>query len=347
MNGLSMFSGGGIAETYFQKAGIYIKVANEVISERAAFYSLNHPDTIMVSGDITDQNVFNDVIRLSKENKVDFILATPPCQGFSSLGFKKYEEDQRNFLIYKVIDAINELSPQYVMIENVPKFSEFLYPFNGRRLTILEILAALYSDTYQIDSKVLDACDYGVPQHRPRFIIKLYKKGLTWPWPLPQKRITLREAIADLPSIEAGESSDINRHCAPAINNDYVIEALRHTPTGKSALQNPVYYPKKKDGTRIKGFHNTYKRMSWDEPCPARTVNNQLVSGHNNVHPGRLLSDGTYSDARALSFLELLIVSSLPKDWKTGTFKESLVRVIIGEAVPPMLAFNIVKTIGH
>ena len=44
--------------------------------------------------------------------------------------------------------------------------------------------------------------------------------------------------------------------------------AMKHTPEGKSALKNPIYYPKK-DGQPVKGFHNTYKRMKWDEPSPA------------------------------------------------------------------------------
>ena len=54
--------------------------------------------------------------------------------------------------------------------------------------------------------------------------------------------ITLREAIGDLPSLEAGETSDIKWHNALK-HNERQVEALRHTPEGKSAMKNEIYYP--------------------------------------------------------------------------------------------------------
>ena len=86
--------------------------------------------------------------------------------------------------------------------------------------------------------------------------------------------------------------------------------------------------------------------MRWDEPAPARTTNNHLMSGHNNVHPGRPLPDGTQSDARVLTLRELIIVSSLPLDWNLPEdMKETSIRELIGEAVPPMLTKKIAERI--
>ena len=159
-------------------------------------------------------------------------------------------------------------------------------------------------------------------------------------------RISLADAIGDLLSLESGETSDIKWHYAK-YHNEREVLALRHTPEGKSAMQNEYYFPRKADGTAIKGFHNTYKRMKWDEPCPARAMNNGNMGGHNNVHPGRLLPDGTYSDARVLTLRELFIVSSLPADWDLPEWcTDNLIRTVIGEAIPPRFSFNIVKTIG-
>ena len=71
-----------------------------------------------------------------------------------------------------------------------------------------------------------------------------------------------------------------------------------------------------------------------------------MISGHNNVHPGRLKPDGLWSDARVLTLLELLIVSSLPKDWDLpNNYKESLVRTLIGEAIPPLLLYKVLSTL--
>lgn len=343
IKGLSLFSGGGIGETYFYESGIDIVVANELIENRSKFYSHMHRNGNMINGDITDTNIFNKIIELSKKENVKFLVATPPCQGMSTLGKKDYDRDERNYLIYYVMKAIDSLDLDYIMIENVPKFLDLYFPHNGELLKIEEILKLHYSDKYDIESKILNAMNYNVPQSRPRAIIKMNKKSKKWSWPKESdKIITLEEAIGYLPTLESGQKSDIKWHAAKT-HNEMHIEVMKNTPEGKSAMQNEVYYPKKPDGTKVKGFHNTYKRMKWNEPAPARAMNNGSISGHNNVHPGRKQEDGTWSDARVLTILELLIVSSLPKDWDIPDWaSENLVRQIIGESVPPKLSQSII-----
>ncbi len=355
--GVSLFAGGGITETYFDEIGIKIAVANELLTKRADFYKFTHPDTEMICGDITEQKVFDLVISKAKSNGAKFLLATPPCQGMSTLGKREYTTDKRNSLVHYVLKAIDTLLPEFVLIENVPMFADLLFNIDGTTYTgesefdkpfkIFDLLNILYSEKYCIEMKLLNAMHYGVPQSRPRLIIKMFKKDKTWPWPSEENRIiTLRQAIGDLPSLESGEKSDIQWHYALQHNERQVL-ALKHTPEGKSAMKNTVHFPKKSDGSKVKGFHNTYNRMRWDEPAPARTTNNHLISGHNNVHPGRLLPDGTWSDARVLTFRELLIVSSLPLTWNIPSdFKESEVREMIGEAIPPLLSKKIAERIG-
>ena len=49
--------------------------------------------------------------------------------------------------------------------------------------------------------------------------------------------------------------------------------------------------------------------MHWDKPAPTITMKNGSISSQNNVHPGRLLPNGTYSDARVLTVAELSILT--------------------------------------
>ena len=346
IKGVSLFSSAGIAETYFKKAGINIVVANELIESRARLHSYLYPDAKMVIGDITNSIVFNQINSQIKKENCKFLIATPPCQGMSSLGKKDYTNDKRNYLVFYAIDIIEDNDFDFILIENVPKFLKLYFPFNGELKKLIDILKVKFSDKYIIESFELNAADYGVPQSRPRGFIKLYKKNLIWNNPVPQKRITLKEAIGDLPSLEPGEYSGIKWHYAKKHNEREII-AMHHTAEGKSALKNEIFYPKKENGDPIKGFHNTYKRMKWDEPCPARAMNSGNMGGHNNVHPGRLLPDGTYSDARVLTLRELFIVSSLPPDWDLPDWcTDSFIRKVIGEAIPPMFSFNIVKGIN-
>lgn len=347
MIGISMFSSAGIAETYLDKLNIKIKLANELIKERADYYSHFYPDTLMVQGDIMDDSVFERYLGIAQSLNPKFLLATPPCQGMSSLGKKEYNTDERNFLIFYVLRIIDALDLDVIVIENVPKFLKLFFPYQHRMMGIVDILYDKYKDKYLIDPIVVNAKDYGVPQSRPRCIIKMYKRQYDWNLPPVEKEITLREAIGHLPPLQNGEHSSIKYHYALQ-HNEMQVQCLAHTAEGHSAMQNPVYYPKKKDGTKVSGFHNTYKRMKWDAPCPARTTNSGMMSGHNNVHPGRPLPDGTVSDARVLSLLELMIVSSLPANWNLPqNFKDSFVRTLIGEAIPPLLLFKILSTLKN
>lgn len=345
ITGISMFSSAGIAETYLEKTNIKIKLANELVKERADYYCHFYPKVDMVVGDIMKDEVFNTYMDKAKELNPKFLLATPPCQGMSSLGKKDYIDDERNYLIFSVFKVIDNLDLDVIVIENVPKFLKLFFPFNGEWIGIYNILLKKYSNKYIIDAQVLNAKDYGVPQSRPRAIIKMYKKNYSWPLPDKEKEITLREAIGYLPSLESGEDSGIKYHYALK-HSAMHVEVMSHTPEGLSAFKNKIHFPHKPDGTMISGFHNTYNRMHWDSPCAAVTTNSGMISGHNNVHPGRLKSDGTYSDARVLTLLELLIVSSLPKDWDLpDNYKESLVRTLIGEAIPPLLLYKVISTL--
>lgn len=346
MKGISLFSSAGIAETYLKECNIEMLCACELLPKRAELHKWLYPNCDMVCGDITDSGIYNQVKQVAIDNDCKFLLATPPCQGMSSLGKKDYDNDKRNYLVFYAMDMIDECDFDYILIENVPKFLKLYFPFNGELKLLIDIFKEKYSEQYNIDSFVLNAKDYGVPQSRPRGFIRLWRKGLKWGLPQSQKEITLFDAIGSLPSLESGEDSGIKWHYAK-IHNDREITAMKHTPEGKSAMTNDVYYPKKPNGERIKGFHNTYKRMKWSEPCPARAMNNGNMGGHNNVHPGRALSDGTRSDARVLTLRELFIVSSLPADWDLPEWcTDNLIRTVIGEAIPPMFSKNIVKMIG-
>jgi DNA (cytosine-5)-methyltransferase 1 len=348
---ISVFSSAGIGELLLHNTNVEVIAGNELLPKRAECYQHFYPNAEMYCGDITSQETKNHMIAVAKNNNVKMLIATPPCQGLSTLGKNKkqahYEKDKRNYLILHAIEIIDQCDFDYILIENVPTFLEMYFPYENDYLLLKEILEKKYANKYDIDIRVLNAKDYGVCQSRPRAIIKLYKHGLKWSWPTPQKEISLSEAIGFLPSLEAGEDSGIPWHYAKPCNERATL-ALKHTPTGKSALTNEVYYPKKEDGTRIKGFHNTFKRMTWDEPCPTRTTFSGSMSSHNNVHPGRLLPDGTYSDARVLTLLETFIVSSIPNDInfpKDST--DTFIRTVIGEAIPPKLMMEVVNKIGE
>lgn len=347
--GISLFASGGIGEMNLSKY-IDFKLANELLPIRAKAHEFWHPNTEMLCGDITDSSIKETIISKALDNNVNFVLATPPCQGVSLIGKNKRNEqflkDPRNYLIFHALEIVDRISPSVVVIENIDRFLKLFFPYKGEMMNIEQILKDKYNGIYTINVKVYNSADYGVPQSRRRVIIVMCKDGFTYTPPTPLlKQKTVREAIGDLPSLESGEVSGIKNHYARKHTKEH-IEYMKHTPTGKSAFQNEVYYPKHKDGKRITGYPYTYKRIDWDKPAPTITMRSDAISTTHTVHPGRDLGNGIFSDARVLTMRELYILSSINPDLDMPPkISESQVRYMIGEAVPPLLLEVICKNI--
>ncbi len=299
----------------------------------------------MITGDIKEENIKSQL----KNFEVDIVISSPPCQGISIAGVSRNNKlrilDPRNYLIFHSIEIIKSISPNYILFENVSSFGKMSLPFDGKLSTVEEILELEFGESYFIDSKILDCADYGVPQHRKRNIIKLFKKDLAWPWPEKSDHISVKEAIGHLPSIESGEHSQFQWHFGRK-HQLAQVECMRHTETGRSAFENKVFFPKTKNGERVKGYNTTYKRIGWDRPAPTITIRNDAISSQANVHPGRKRRDGTYSDARVLSLMELFILNSLPQEFNPpSNFSEILIRQVMGECIPPLLLKKIFEEI--
>jgi DNA (cytosine-5)-methyltransferase 1 len=349
LRGISLFSSAGIGEIFLSEVGVDIVVANELIPERAELYSKIYNKTNMITGDINNDTTFKKIVDSS--GKIDIIIATPPCQGMSVAGKNRTQQDmvsdKRNYLVFRTIELIKIKKPRYILIENVPNFLEIKLPYNGTTKKLIDILNNIFDTEYDIQTKILNTAEYGIPQKRIRAVVIMSKKGLKWDWPKKEQAISVKSAIGHLPSLESSQSSNIPWHFSRKHSDNHVIW-MKHTPTGHSAFENEVFFPQKKDGQRVKGYITTYRRMKWDEPAPTITMRNDAISSQMNVHPGRKLDNGEYSDARVLTPLELMVLSSIPESFKIpdGT-PEILIRKCIGECVPPLLIKKILKGISR
>ena len=367
INGLSLFANVGIAETYLESVGVHIAVANELLPERAAFYQHLYPDCKMICGDIKEHEIYTEIIKEAKERNVEFIIATPPCQGMSKAGLKD-NDDVRNFLVTYAIDVIKELKPKYVLIENVVQQLRTELVYKGRRILIPELIESELGNAYFINKNhILNTEKFGVPQKRTRALFLLTRKDTEVTWEIPsldEKIVTLREAIGDLPSLdppikEAGMTEKIfpeyERKRAEGLKvskwhyaRPHVwrnVECMLHTPSGCSARKNPVYYPKNSKGKLVGGSVQAYTRMDWEQPAPTVTTYNHTISSFRNVHPGYYdEATGLYSDPRVLTVFELMRVTSLPDDWDIPEWaSEGLIRQVIGEGIPPLAIKKVVQ----
>ena len=211
---------------------------------------------------------------------------------------------------------------------------------------------------------------------RERAIILLSLKSVKTIWHLPPKSdkvVTLKDAIGNLPEVDPfikdiskeellemfpdfekkkKQALKISKWNNPPHHIKRQVEVMRYTPSGCAAFANKKHKPVKEDGTFVKGYFNTYKRQNWDTPAYTVTMDNRKISSQNNVHPGRFIgksADGydLYSDPRALTLYELMIVSSLPANWNIPlNTPEAFHRSTIGEGIPPLFVkklFNNLK----
>ncbi len=369
---LSLFANIGVAEAYLESIGFHVAVANELDEKRVEIYRSVYPNTNMISGDITHIETYRKIIAVAKSENIDIVMATPPCQGMSSAG-KQQKFDERNNLFLYAVNAIRDLAPKYFMFENVTAFMTTEVKIDSVVKLIPRAIEDILGDDYEISFNSINTCDYGVPQNRERVIVLGTRKGIKKKWLMPVSDghiVTMEEAIGRLPSLDP-HIKDVSEEKQLEIFPEYYkrrdaalmispwhfppshihrqVVAMQHTPTGKSAFENEneAYKPRKKDGSLVRGFRNTYKRQRWDLPAYTILMHNIEISSQDNVHPGRLVGkdengEDVFSDARALTIYELMKLMTLPDDWPIPfTVNKPLLRRIIGEGIPSLLVKKI------
>lgn len=158
LTGVSLFTGAGGMDVGFEKAGIKVIFANEIVPVAAETYRANRADSNMVNADI--YSILGDMTQYSG---ADLVFGGPPCQGFSVAG-KMDPNDDRSKLIFTFLDVVEKVRPRAFVMENVKALGA-LEKWEPVRTKYLNRCAELgYSTSFFI----LNATEYGVPQKRER-----------------------------------------------------------------------------------------------------------------------------------------------------------------------------------
>lgn len=180
------FAGVGGIERGFERAGFESAWANELDSQAAVTYALNHSGNLEI-GDIT--NIGSSVVP-----DVDVIVGGFPCQAFSVAGHRKGFADERGEVFFELARIIREKKPSAIFIENVKNLQG-----HDSGNTFAVIKQTLEDAGYGLTHKVLNAAEYGnVPQNRERIYIVGFRdpKALEdFKWP---EKIPLTKKIADV-----------------------------------------------------------------------------------------------------------------------------------------------------
>ncbi len=320
---LSLFSGAGGLDIGFSDVGFDIVSSVEIERKFCDTLELNTG-----KGKRFNNSKVHciDIRALSGEDigDIDFIIGGPPCQTFSAAGRRANgvpgTTDARGMLFKEYVRLLKELSPKGFLFENV---YGIVGAQNGEAWR--EILEAFSKAGYKLVYRIVDAADYGAPQHRERLLIVGLKEGV-FKFPRPthgpdsldkEPFYNAETAIEGVVSKESEESNKLGGRYAgllsdipPGLNYSFYTEEMGHP--------NPVF------AWRSKFSDFLYKA---DPNAPVRTIK---ASG--GAYTGPL-----HWENRFFNYEEYKRLQTIPDDYEISGSKQIAVKQI-GNSVPPQLA---------
>jgi len=230
---VDLFTGAGGLSEGFVRAGFHLVVASDWDATALKTHWLNHPATTdegFIVGDVRELAA-SRIRKLLGKKKLDVLIGAPPCQGFSSAGFRSKSQltgwraiaDERNYLFENLVELALELKPRLFLMENVPGMQSA----KKENLSFLETAASILESKggYRTAVWRLNAVAFGVPQDRSRFFLVA---SLDSPLPPPPAEdyqnnrrgdfdvdalppVNFDEATFDLPPQEAGKGTAVAR----------------------------------------------------------------------------------------------------------------------------------------
>ena len=335
---IDIFSGAGGFSLGLELAGAKIVGGIENSEDSIATFNRNFPKSKIIAKDIS--KVSNkELLKFFKD--IDVVIGGPPCQGFSKQNRAHYDiQDPRNKLFKDFLRVIKVLDPSIVILENVP---QILTQNKGK--TKEAIYSQFEKLGYQVNSKVLDASDYFVPQKRKRAFFVALKDGVfDFKFVKSLGEVSVKEALSDLYTVRDQEiipkkpkstfqeimrdySKDKVHNHEFRNHSSEVIERISHVPQGG----NWEDIPKQLWGKSVKSRHsNYYRRLHESEPAST------LDTGRGNLyHPTQNRIPTVRESARLQSF---------PDDFIFEGEMMSQYRQV-GNAVPPLMAFALFEGI--
>lgn len=346
-NMIDLFSGAGGFAVGCGWAGFESVLGIDYFKSAIDTWSLNHPNAISILGDIKkiNPNDIKDLLNKKGIDKIHLITGGVPCQGFSIANRKRNENDERNFLFLEFMRFVEVFNPDSIIIENVSG----LRSSAGGKFE-KEILDYMNRLGYDAKVELLNAADFGVPQVRKRVIFVGIKKSLKEVYQFPIGKFsnnhrTVSDAINDLPYLDNNEQKTLYE-----IDPQNDFQLLMRSNFNNSILQNELLNHKSPNHPEAtidkirstepgKPMYTKFKqriRLDYEKPSPT-----QLAGG---IRPQ--FQFGHPSQPRGLSIRERARIQSFPDGYQFvgGIVQE---RVQTGNAVPPLLIYEVAKNIKN
>lgn len=332
--GADLFCGAGGLTCGMRRAGVTVRLGIDSDVRFQRTYEFNNAARYR-RADMSDVSGVEMLKALNLREDDSFMLAAcPPCQPFSrqnKRGVLRGHRDERSDLLDDVRRILRELprKPDYLFMENVPGIS------HARDSALRRFEQLLYDLKYTAASGVVDAADFGVPQHRRRFIL-LAKLGISFvslPTPThgPGRMFDYNtvEVIKGYPSLAAGEKCDDPPNHQARQLEEINLNRIRQIPKDGGSRRDLPGVLALECHKKSSGHHDVYGRLAWQKPAPTITTKCVSLSNGRFGHPDQ---------DRALTVREAARLQTFPDDYRFfGTGIDSEAKQV-GNAVPVLLA---------
>lgn len=323
MKVVSLFAGCGGLDLGFEQAGFDVIWANEFDSNIHETYRLNHPHTILNTSDIR-------TIQGADVPDCDGIIGGPPCQSWSEGGKQKGLDDPRGRLFLDYIRIVSEKKPKFFVIENVRGILE-----EQHKKSLDMFLKQLRDCGYKVTFELLNAADYKIPQDRFRVFFVGIRNDIQKEYHFPEATtitpITLKQAIGDITEVPRPFYKNI-------VESENLQRANHDVYTGP-------YDNKYMARNRVRSWNElsfTIQALAKNTPQHPQAPKMQYVSSSE-----RAFTKGYEHQYRRLSVRECARIQSFPDRFKLLYSKIEDGYKMVGNAVPPRLAYNIAKEISN
>ena len=319
-NCIDLFSGiGGLTEG-LKKAGFKVKCGIELDKQAVDTYKLNHRKTKIINRDIRAVSV-SEVKDSTGESTIHLLAGCPPCQGFSSLrrlNASRTVRDERNELLLEFLRMVKGLKPLTIMMENVPGIENY-YLFK-------KLISELKKLKYNIDYRIVNLKDYGVPQRRRRMVLVGSRLGEIKVASETNEKVTVRDAIYKLKIV------DDPLHNVKEERSERVKKMISLIPKdGGSRKDLPKEYELECHKSNKVGFNDIYGRLRWDD------YSTTITGGCLSPSKGRFLHP---TKNRAITPREAALLQSFRIDYKfAADLRKDKLAAFIGNALPPNFSY--------
>lgn len=355
------------------KLYLYAQFLNQEISEEELFS--NVPKKIQnktlneAIGEDTIDSIFEKISLDLNKNKVSGVIGGPPCQAYSTIGrsvnSRIKETDGRIYLYRYYIEFLKKYKPEFFVFENVKGLLSFKDSDN--ELLFPKMQEEFRESGYELDFRLVNTAEYGIPQKRERIIIfgvpkknkALISEFFNQLHQLKEPPVDLKTALEDLPKLKAGQVIDVyskqpNSYIQKHFRTNHRIPLTQNVSRPNKENDLNIYKivsKAKKNGQNVKynelpnklrthshqdKFLDRYKALDWNGQSHT-VVAHIAKDGHHYIHPD-------INQNRSITVREAARIQGFPDDYyfensRTAAFTQ------IGNAVPPILSQKISRAI--